>query len=67
MERIYARLGTLLNPAPPHKLPSANNSIATTIESMRPLVNRESLDQLFNLFVASHRLVLDEGMEDAMV
>ena len=34
---------------------------------MRPLVGRQSLDQLFNLFVASRKLVLDEGMEDATV
>ena len=34
---------------------------------MRPLANRQSLDQLFNLFVASRQLVLDEGIEDATV
>ena len=69
LERIYARLGTLLRPAPPHKLPSIDNilNIATTIELMRPLANRQSLDQLFNLFVASRRLVLDEGIEDTTV
>ena len=69
MERIYARLGTLLRPAPPHKLPSIDNilNIATTIELMRPLANRQPLDQLFNLFVASRGLVLEEGIEDATV
>ena len=69
MERIYARLGTLLKPAPPHKLPSVDNilTIASTIELMRPLANRQSLDQLFNLFVISRKLVLDEGMEDPTV
>ena len=69
MERIYARLGTLLKPAHPHKLPSIDNilNIATTIELMRSFANRQSLDQLLNLFVASRKLVLDEGIGDATV
>jgi hypothetical protein len=69
MERIYARLGAMLEPAPPHKLPSIDNvlKIALTIELMRPLAIRQSLDQLFDLFIASRNLVLVGGMEDAAV
>ena len=69
MERIYARLGSLLEPAPPHELPSIDNilNIASTIKLMRPLANTQSLDQLFNLFIVSRRLVLDEGIKDAGV
>ena len=69
MDRIYGRLGTMLEPAPPHKLPSIDNSrtIAFTIELMRPLAVRQSLDQLFNLFIASRNLVLNEEVEDAAV
>jgi hypothetical protein len=65
MDRIYARLATMLEPAPPHKLPSIDNvrKIALTVELMRPLAIRRSLDQLFNVFVASRNLVLDEGVE----
>ena len=59
----------MLEPAPPHKLPSIDNSrtIAFTIELMRPLAVRQSLDQLFNLFIASRNLVLNEEVEDAAV
>ena len=69
MDRIYARLTTMLEPTPPHKLPSVDNvrKIAFTIELMRPLAIRQSLDQLFGLFVASRNLVLNEEVEDAAV
>ena len=52
MERTCARLETLLKPAPPRKLPPIDNTlnITTTIKLMRSLANRQSLDQLFNLF-----------------
>ena len=65
MDRIYARLATMREPAPPHKLPPIDNirKIALTIELMRPLAVRQSLYQLFNVFVASRNLVLDEGVE----
>jgi len=69
MERIYAKLGTMLEPAPPYKLPSIDNvrKIALTVELMRPLAIKQSLDQLFNLFVASRNLVLVEETKDATV
>jgi len=69
MNKIYAKLTTMLEPVPPHNLPPIDNtrSIAFTIELMRPLGVRQSLDQLFNLFVASRNLVLDEETEGAAV
>ena len=69
MDQIYARLGTLVEPAPLHKLPSADNihSNASIIELIRPLANRQSLNQLFNSFVISLGLVLDEGIDGAVV
>ena len=65
MDRIYASLATMLEPAPPHNLPSIDSvrKIALTVELMRLMVVRQSLDQLFNLFVASRSLVLDEEIE----
>ena len=65
MDRIYARLATMLEPAPPHELPSIDNThkISLTVELMRPLAVRQSLDQLFNVFVASRNLVLDVEIE----
>lgn len=59
----------MLEPAPPHKLPSIDNvrKISLTIELMRPLAIKQSLDQLFNLFVVSRNFVLVEGMEGAEV
>ena len=65
MDRIYARLATMLEPTPPHKLPSIDNvrKIALTVELMRPFAVRQSLDRLFNVFVASRNLVLDVGIE----
>jgi hypothetical protein len=62
MDRIYVRLSTMLEPTSPHKLPSINNirKISLTVELMRPLAVRQSLDQLFKVFVASRNLVLDE-------
>jgi len=56
----------MLEPAPPQKLPSIDNvcKIAFTIKLMKSLAVRQSLDQLFNLFVASHNLVLNEEVED---
>jgi hypothetical protein len=65
MDRIYARLATMLEPAPPHTLPSIDNihKISLTVELMRPLAVRQSLDKLFNVFVASRNLVLDVEIE----
>lgn len=62
MDRIYARLETMLEPTPPWKLPSIDNvrKISFTIELLRPLAVRQSLDQLFKLFVTSRNLVLEE-------
>jgi hypothetical protein len=67
MDRIYARLATMLEPAPVHILPSIDNirKIALTVELMRPLAIRQSLNQLFNVFVASRNLMLDEEIESA--
>ena len=67
MERIYGRLGTILVPAPPDELPSIDNirMLASTIELMKPLGARQSLDQLFDLFVVSRNLVLDGDIQDA--
>jgi len=69
MDKIYAKLTTMLEPVPPHKLPSIDNvrSIAFTVDLMRPLGVRKSLDQLFNLFIASRNLVLDEETEGGTV
>lgn len=57
----------MLEPAPPHNLPSIDDvrKIVFTIELMGPLAVRQSLDQLFKLFVASRNLVLDQEVEDA--
>jgi hypothetical protein len=65
MDRIYATLATMLEPTPPHKFPFIDNvrKITFTVELMKPLAVRQSLDQLFNVFVASRNLVLDEGVE----
>jgi hypothetical protein len=67
MDRIYVRLATMLEPTSPHKLPSIDNirKISLTVELMRPLAVRQSLDQLFNVFVASRNLVLDEEIAGA--
>jgi hypothetical protein len=68
MDRIYARLATMLESTPPHKLPSIDNirKIALTVELMRPLAVRQSLDQLFSVFVTSRNPVLDEEIESAV-
>lgn len=49
----------MLEPAPPNGLLSIDNirKIASTIDLMRPLAARQSLDHLFGLFVASRNLV----------
>ena len=69
MDRVYARLRMMLEPAPPHKLPSIENirRVAFTIELMRPLAVEQSLNQLFNLFTTSHDLILGEEIEDTAV
>ena len=47
---------------PRELLPIDNvHKIALTIELMRPLAVRQSLNQLFNVFVAFRNLVLDAG------
>jgi hypothetical protein len=53
----------MVEPAPSHKLPPIKNvcKIALTIELMRLLAVRQSLNQLFNMFVASSNLMLDRG------
>jgi hypothetical protein len=63
MDRIYVRLATMVEPAPLHKLLPIENvcKIALTVELMRLLAVRQSLNQLFNMFVASSNLMLDGG------
>jgi hypothetical protein len=65
MDRIYARLVTMAEPAPPQKLPLIDNvrKIALTVELIRPLAVSQSLNRLFNVFVASRNLVLDEEIK----
>jgi hypothetical protein len=57
----------MLEPTSPHKLPSIDNirKISLTVELMRPLAVTQSLDQLFNVFVASRNLLLDEEIVGA--